>query len=586
MDEKARKLKPHPGEDDVDPGQKLPPSTSKPSPRPPGMASDDEIFSMTRTAKDGEVLQIPEEDEFDEDGRPVSDQTQAALGTEVPVAASPNVPREPADLHDDVWGKKASVPQPEDTGDEKIKDIWGDARSEDLIKVRSPEVIAKERELLQKNLSDFKKEFLEEEETGDAGAAKAEGTAVGEGERLQRPKDVERTPEPKRAVRETEADKDGDGDEGDDDVDDAEDEDVTVPLKGESGYARPGSEDDGGKTTKKNRRKGDKAARTGPVTGPRVPIEEQAERLLRRQWLRKGEDVDVDEVFATVGMDEKEREEYLQQKKLDREEAEEDDGKEDVAPVPKRGHAWTAIETKDRSKDDRGGDLGIDVSDIDDRTRRELEMPPLPMEFKYPIKHFRNEFRMHVLLYFIPFMFIIFMLYLKMMALLPVLIAVALFIVITYSMISEALTPMVGTHLVTRKGLLINQGWKFSMRIPFQDISSVQYFDEAPPKMGVHHMKGSGRLFVVSAPEDMVSIRLRRDMHYGKKGYIEEIIMNVEEPDVFIRNMSALLDAKDILDTDEGGPSKTSSHEKARGDEIATRSKKAAKATGRTKGKR
>jgi hypothetical protein len=125
---------------------------------------------------------------------------------------------------------------------------------------------------------------------------------------------------------------------------------------------------------------------------------------------------------------------------------------------------------------------------------------------------------------------------------------VILFIIILVYGLSPALT----SHQLGASNLVLRHGWYFKARVPLMNIRDVQETEEGVPGHGVSFLLGGSRLYLTNSRVGLVNIKLhdRQRMRgtFGKN--ISEIVLNVDDPDMFIQVLRERAGLKELTTAD------------------------------------
>lgn len=96
-------------------------------------------------------------------------------------------------------------------------------------------------------------------------------------------------------------------------------------------------------------------------------------------------------------------------------------------------------------------------------------------------------------------------------------------------------------HEVTEREIVLRQGWALRAEIPLDNVEIVEYTQEMSPGVGIRHAAGR-RLFLLTAPLNMVEIRLKTPQHFYFLGIIplwktQRVFTNVDDPLKFIQEI-------------------------------------------------
>jgi hypothetical protein len=96
-------------------------------------------------------------------------------------------------------------------------------------------------------------------------------------------------------------------------------------------------------------------------------------------------------------------------------------------------------------------------------------------------------------------------------------------------------------HEVTEREVILRQGLAFRAVVPLNNVEHIEYTQETSPGMGIRHGHG-GRFFLITAPSNMVEIRLKAPQRFYFLGVIPlwktyRVFTNVDEPLKFIQEI-------------------------------------------------
>ncbi len=100
------------------------------------------------------------------------------------------------------------------------------------------------------------------------------------------------------------------------------------------------------------------------------------------------------------------------------------------------------------------------------------------------------------------------------------------------------ISPLLTNHRMTKRRLIIRQGWYFKIVIPVKNIEDVVRLETG--KLGLKGAIGQPILYVTSSDHNLISIILRDPMKLtyilGRK--VENVVLNVENEERFIRELT------------------------------------------------
>jgi hypothetical protein len=102
-----------------------------------------------------------------------------------------------------------------------------------------------------------------------------------------------------------------------------------------------------------------------------------------------------------------------------------------------------------------------------------------------------------------------------------------------------ALSPALTAHHLGGRALRLRHGWYFRCKIPLTNIRDVEETEEGVPGHGVSFLLGGFRLYLTNSRVGLVKILLHDKQRMGGVfgRNISEIILNVDDPDRFIRTL-------------------------------------------------
>jgi len=120
----------------------------------------------------------------------------------------------------------------------------------------------------------------------------------------------------------------------------------------------------------------------------------------------------------------------------------------------------------------------------------------------------------------------------------PVLWLVLFFVLFFIPLIVFGISPLLTSHRLTKRRIIIRQGWYFKV------VLAVKNIEEAEPleigKVGIKSAPGRPTLYVTTSDHNLVSIRLKNPRRvmwvWGKK--VDELVINVENRNRFIEELS------------------------------------------------
>jgi hypothetical protein len=131
-----------------------------------------------------------------------------------------------------------------------------------------------------------------------------------------------------------------------------------------------------------------------------------------------------------------------------------------------------------------------------------------------------------------------------------VILIVAMTITVVYG-----LSPALTSHQLGATALVLRHGWYFKARLPLSNIKEVGETEEGVPGHGVSFLLGGRKLYVTNSRVGLVNIALHERQRirgtFGKN--ITEVVLNVDEPDRFIKDVMKRAGLKGAT---EDGPEK------------------------------
>ena len=96
-------------------------------------------------------------------------------------------------------------------------------------------------------------------------------------------------------------------------------------------------------------------------------------------------------------------------------------------------------------------------------------------------------------------------------------------------------TPLLTTHVLLRSRVIFRQGWYFRCIVPFEDVEAIGPW-EGTPKSGLWISLARRTLFVIGAPTNLVSLRLRTPRRFGQVLFMTagEMVFDVDDRDAFL----------------------------------------------------
>jgi hypothetical protein len=100
------------------------------------------------------------------------------------------------------------------------------------------------------------------------------------------------------------------------------------------------------------------------------------------------------------------------------------------------------------------------------------------------------------------------------------------------------ISPLLTSHELRRRELILRQGWYFRTAIPLANIRDVEMLDRG--KVGLKSTLGRPILYVTSSEHGLISIKLKTPIRimyiWGKK--VEEIIISVRQKERFLEELA------------------------------------------------
>jgi len=96
-------------------------------------------------------------------------------------------------------------------------------------------------------------------------------------------------------------------------------------------------------------------------------------------------------------------------------------------------------------------------------------------------------------------------------------------------------TPLLTSHTLLRSRVILRQGWYFRCIIPFEDTEAIGPWEGAPSQ-GLRASLARRTLFVVGAPVNLISIRLKTPRRFAQVLFAAaaEIVFDVDDRDAFL----------------------------------------------------
>lgn len=120
----------------------------------------------------------------------------------------------------------------------------------------------------------------------------------------------------------------------------------------------------------------------------------------------------------------------------------------------------------------------------------------------------------------------------------PVIWFVLFFVLFFIPLIIFGISPLLTSHRLTKRRLIIRQGWYFKAVLAVKNIEEVVPVDFG--KVGIKSTPGRPTLYVTTSDTNLISIRLKDwtfTMYvWGKK--VDEFVINVENRNRFIEELS------------------------------------------------
>jgi hypothetical protein len=115
------------------------------------------------------------------------------------------------------------------------------------------------------------------------------------------------------------------------------------------------------------------------------------------------------------------------------------------------------------------------------------------------------------------------------------------FLILLVMLLVLGISPLLTDHALTRRRLIIRQGWHFKIEIMLSNIKSVEANEEG--LKGFASAKEKDALYVTSSKFDQVSIKLKKSVRliYALGKLIDEVIICVENRNAFIEDINGLI---------------------------------------------
>jgi len=197
-----------------------------------------------------------------------------------------------------------------------------------------------------------------------------------------------------------------------------------------------------------------------------------------------------------------------------------------------------AKKIKDFEEAIASGEREEDISDrYSEEEKSRLLEPVFPMEFDYPKTYFHWEVRKHTIL--ASALAVAVALMVAYSAINPVTIAavVASAAALVYSAV-QWISPLMSTHMLTRKSLILHFGYVFRRPLPVSTIVRITERRKIEEKPGIYS-KGSVLYAVTRKNSRGIEIQLRRPIRF-RKSRVDTVITNLHEPEELIKYFNHL----------------------------------------------
>lgn len=117
--------------------------------------------------------------------------------------------------------------------------------------------------------------------------------------------------------------------------------------------------------------------------------------------------------------------------------------------------------------------------------------------------------------------------------------AMAIFFVVV------GVSPLRTEHTIDDRGMVLRQGWHFSVRIPLDNIKAINLIDVAPKDRSLFISQTRGTLNITSSKRGLISLKLRRPQRIASVFWrkADEIIFDVIDREGFRQALERSLTA-------------------------------------------
>jgi hypothetical protein len=108
-------------------------------------------------------------------------------------------------------------------------------------------------------------------------------------------------------------------------------------------------------------------------------------------------------------------------------------------------------------------------------------------------------------------------------------------IALTVFFIVVGVSPLLTKHTIGDNGIILRQGWHFSINIPLDNLKAINFIDEAPKDRGLLISQTRGILNITSSKMGLVSLKLRRQQRFASVFWrkAHEIVLDVTDREGF-----------------------------------------------------
>ena len=97
------------------------------------------------------------------------------------------------------------------------------------------------------------------------------------------------------------------------------------------------------------------------------------------------------------------------------------------------------------------------------------------------------------------------------------------------------ISPFLTEHSIEESGIVLRQGWHFSIRIPLENVKAINLIDDAPKDRSLLVSQTRGTLNITSSKVGLISLKLRRPQRFASVFWrrADDVVFDVTDREGF-----------------------------------------------------